>query len=262
MLDPEILAGGGVNEVVRIGSTVQRPTGPWSPVVHGLLRHLRAQGFTASPAVHGVTDDGFEILDFLPGEVSNYPATPAAASMEALGSAAELLRSYHDATMEYARDVVGGWMLPDRVPVEVICHGDYAPHNCVLDGDRVVGIIDFDTAHPGPRLWDVAYAVYRWAPTTAPTNAAGFGTAEEQARRARLFCDRYGLDAADLASMVDTIIARLHALVDFMYAQAAAGNAAFAGHLADGHHLQYLADAAYLNEQRVVFDRQLGLGGG
>ncbi|GAA3034305.1 aminoglycoside phosphotransferase family protein [Streptosporangium longisporum] len=261
MSDREVLTGGGVNEVVRIGATVRRPTGPWSPAVHGLLRHLRARGFTASPAVHGVTGDGFEILDFLPGEVSNYPVTPAAASTEALESAAELLRSYHDATVEHARDVTGGWMLPARAPVEVVCHGDYAPHNCVLDGDRVVGIIDFDTAHPGPRLWDVAYAVYRWAPLTAPANNDGFGTAAEQARRARLFCDRYRLGAAGRSGLVDTVIARLHALVDFMRAQADAGNAAFAGHLADGHHVQYLADAAYLDERRAVFDRLLGPGG-
>jgi hypothetical protein len=257
MSDHEVLVGGGVNEVVRIGMTVRRPTGAWSPLVHGLLRHLRAQGFMAAPGVHEVAEDGFEILDFLPGEVSNYPVTPAAASVEALESAAEMLRAYHDSTVGYATGVIEGWMLPARTPAEVICHGDYAPHNCVLDGTKVVGIIDFDTAHPGPRLWDVAYAVYRWAPTTAPSNADGFGTTTEQARRARIFCDRYGLDAAGRAGLVDTIVARLHALVDFMRSQAAAGNAAFASHLADGHHTQYLADARYLDEQRSVFNQQL-----
>ncbi|GAA0843473.1 aminoglycoside phosphotransferase family protein [Streptosporangium amethystogenes subsp. fukuiense] len=258
MSDQEILTGGGVNEVVRIGGTVRRPTGPWSPRVHDLLRHLRARGFTASPAVHEVTGDGFEILDFLPGEVGNDPLTPAVMSTEALESAAELLRSYHDSTVGYAQDATDGWMSAARTPAEVICHGDYAPYNCVLDGNRVVGIIDFDTAHPGPRLWDIAYAAYRWAPITAPANPGGFGTAEEQAHRARLFCDRYGLDTAGRAGLVDTVIARLHALVDFMHAEAAAGNPAFAGHLADGHHLLYLADATYLDRQRAVFNRRLG----
>ncbi|MEV4524901.1 aminoglycoside phosphotransferase family protein [Streptosporangium sp. NPDC049304] len=258
MADREILTGGGVNEVVRIGQTVRRPTGPWSPLVHDLLRHLRARGFTASPAVHEVTEDGFEILDFLPGEVGNYPLSPAAASLEALESAAELLRSYHDSTVGYVRGATGSWMMAPRTPTEVICHGDYAPYNCVLDGDRVVGIIDFDAAHPGPRLWDVAYAVYRWAHISAPANPDGFGTAEEQAGRARLFCDRYGLDAVGRAGLVDTVIARLHALVDFMRAEAASGNAAFAGHLAEGHDLLYLTDATYLDGQRAVFDRCLG----
>jgi aminoglycoside phosphotransferase (APT) family kinase protein len=257
-LDREILTGGGVNEVVRIGTTVRRPTGPWSPRVHGLLRHLQAVGFTAAPVLHEVTADGLEILDFLPGEVCNYPVSDAAASLEALESAAELLRSYHDHTTDYLSSTPPeGWQLATGHPIEVICHGDYAPHNVVLNGRKAVGIIDFDTAHPGSRLEDVAYAVYRWAPITAPDNADGFGATGEQAARTRIFCDRYGLDDAGRAGLVDAVILRLHALVDFMTSQAAQGNAAFAGHLAAGHHLQYLGDAAYLEGQREVFIRTL-----
>jgi Phosphotransferase enzyme family len=256
MSEPEVMSG-GVNEVVRIGDAVRRPTGPWSPLVHGLLRHLRDQGFAAAPALRELTEDGFEVLDFLPGDVSNYPVTPAAASLEALETAAELLRAYHDCTIGYAVGVTDGWMLPARTPAEVICHGDYAPHNCVLNGDRVVGIIDFDTAHPAPRIWDIGYAVYRWAPITAPANADGFGSIDEQARRTRIFCDRYGLDTPGRAGLIDVVIARLHALVAYMRARAAAGNAAFAGHLEEGHHLQYLADAEYVDRQREIFDRYL-----
>ncbi|WP_441248005.1 phosphotransferase enzyme family protein [Kitasatospora sp. McL0602] len=258
------LLGGGVNEVVRVGATVRRPTGSWSPLVHELLRQLRAQGCTATPAVHGVaqdgvTQDGFEILDYLPGGVSGYPATPAAASPEALESAARLLRAYHDSTLGSALlHVTDGWLLPARTPAEVVCHGDFGPHNCVLDGTTAVGIIDFDTAHPGPRLWDVAYAVYRWAPLTAPGNPDGFGTVEEQGRRARVFCDHYGLDPAERAELVDTVATRLHALVAFMRTQAAAGDAAFARHLAAGHDLRYLADIAYLARQRALFFGYLG----
>jgi Ser/Thr protein kinase RdoA (MazF antagonist) len=254
----EILTGGGVNEVLRIGDAVRRPTGPWSPRVHDLLRHLAAQGFRGAPPLREVTDDGFEILDYLPGEVSNYPATAAASSTEALTTAAELLRAYHDATAGYAltapRD---GWQVPATEPVEVICHGDYGPHNCVLDGNRVVGMFDFDFAQPAPRLWDIAAAVYRWVPMTAPDNADGFGVTDDQAIRLRLFCDRYGLDDAGRSALIETVARRLHVLVDFMRAQASAGNEAFAGHLADGHHLQYLKDADYVLDRRDVFERHL-----
>ncbi|MFJ8582520.1 aminoglycoside phosphotransferase family protein [Micromonospora sp. NPDC093277] len=258
LVERETLTGGGVNEVVRIGDTVRRPTGPWSTRVHDLLRHLAAQGFQGAPRVRDTSEAGFEILDFLPGDVSNYPPTAAAASVEALRSAAALLRAYHDATVEYARRAPrDGWQVAATEPVEVICHGDYAPHNCVLSGDRVVGIIDFDHAQPGPRLWDVAYAAYRWVPMTAPGNTDGLGTTEEQAARLRVFCDCYGLDDAGRAGLVDATVARLHALVDFMHAQAAAGNAAFAGHIADGHHIQYLNDAKYIRARRAVFERGL-----
>lgn len=256
--DQEILTGGGVNEVVRIGATVRRPTGFWSPLVHGLLRHLQSVGFTAAPTLHEVTADSFEILEFLPGEVCNYPVSEAAASPEALESAARLLRSYHDHTIGYLADVLlEGWQLPAGHPLEVICHGDFAPHNVVLQGRKAFGIIDFDTAHPGSRLEDVAYAVYRWAPITAPDNADGFGTTPDQAARTKIFCDRYELDDTGRAGLVDAVILRLNALVDFMRARAAEGNTASASHLAAGHHRQYLADAAYLENNREAFTSSL-----
>ncbi|WP_235558344.1 phosphotransferase enzyme family protein [Sphaerimonospora mesophila] len=248
---------GGVNTVTRVGSTVLRPTGPWSPAVHGLLRHLERRGFRGAPRLHGTTDDGREILDFLPGQVGEYPLTPEVASPEALESAAELLAAYHDATADYVAGHETGWLMPTLSPAEVILHNDYAPYNCVLDGTRVIGVIDFDTAAPGPRVWDVAYAVYRWAPTTAPDNGAGFGTTEEQAARVRVFCDRYGLDAAGRSVLVDTITARLTALVDFMRARAAAGEAAFRRHIDEGHDRLYLGDIAYLEDRRAVFEAAL-----
>ncbi|ANW19365.1 phosphotransferase enzyme family protein [Streptomyces clavuligerus] len=255
---PQRMAG-GVNDVLRVGGTVRRPTGPWSPLVHGLLRHLREQGFTGAPAVHGTLDEGrTEILDFLPGEAGTDPRTPAVTSADALRTAAELLRAYHDSTVSLAGTAPSeGWMLPAREPAEVICHGDFAPYNCVLTGDRVTGVIDFDTAHPAPRLWDIAYAVYRWAPLTAPGSPDAHGTPDRQAARARAFCDHYGLAPSARARLLDTVVTRLHALVDFMRTQAAAGHPSFTRHLAEGHHLQYLGDAEYVTARRAVFERHL-----
>ena len=244
MLDEESLTGGGVNHVVKIGSTVRRPTGPWTPLVHDLLRQVREHGFTSAPEPLGLDDEGREILTFLPGTVSGYPMTPEARSDEALVSAAKLLRRYHDATVGFAERHPKGWQLPSREPVEVVCHGDFAPHNCVLDGARVVGVIDFDTAHPGPRLWDVAYAVYRFAPLSPEEPLV------DQGRRAQLFCDSYGLgvERAHLAQAVEN---RLDALVDLIRTKATAGHPAFARHLADGHIEHYLRDRAYVAAHRA-----------
>jgi hypothetical protein len=36
------LDGGNANRVVRIGDTVRRPAGPWTPAVHCLLDHYDA----------------------------------------------------------------------------------------------------------------------------------------------------------------------------------------------------------------------------
>ena len=194
----EYLQGGRENKIGRVDNAVHRPAGPWTRSVHALLRHVRAVGFTAVPEPLGFDDAGKEIVTFLEGEVSNYPLSAAAASEEALVSAARLLRAYHEATRAFLAQNPEShtWLLPSRTPIEVICHGDFAPYNLVLNGRQAVGIIDFDTAHPGPRIWDIAYALYRWAPFTNQQNPDRLGNLETQIDRARLFCDAYGFPAA------------------------------------------------------------------
>ena len=61
-----------------------------------------------------------------------------------------------------------------------MCHGDFAPYNVVLKGEQAVGIIDFDTCHPGSRLWDISYALYRWSPFMHLKNPDRLGSLEEQ----------------------------------------------------------------------------------
>ncbi len=57
------LPGGTVNEVVvRVGNTVRRSTGPWTPAVHALLRHLESVGFEYSPRVLGFDAKGREVF--------------------------------------------------------------------------------------------------------------------------------------------------------------------------------------------------------
>ncbi len=59
--------------VYRQGDVVLRETGPWSPTVHALLKHLESVGFEATPKVVGTgfAPDGREILNFIDGEVVN-----------------------------------------------------------------------------------------------------------------------------------------------------------------------------------------------
>ena len=79
--------------------------------------------------------------------------------------AARLMRRYHDATVGYAPPDGAVWQLQATPgPHEVICHNDFAPYNLVFTNWRPHAIIDFDTAGPGPRIWDVSYAAYRFVP--------------------------------------------------------------------------------------------------
>lgn len=250
-MDDELQLGHGITDVVKIGNTVRRTTNVWTQSVHALLKALRQNGFTAVPEVYGYDEKGREILSYIDGDVYNYPLPMVARSSQALISAARLLRQYHDATVDFAKNYSGEWQFDEQLPVEAICHGDYAPYNCVMRGDKIIGIIDLDTAHPGSRICDVAYAVYRFAPLTAPDNSDGFGDREEQAERLKIFCDSYGLE--DRQALMTTVLSRLQVLQDFMHHRAEAGDKAYQDFLAAGHANLYKNDYFYIERNADYF---------
>jgi Ser/Thr protein kinase RdoA (MazF antagonist) len=142
-----------------------------------------------------------------------------------------------------------------RSPAETIVHGDFAPYNCVYEGRMAAGIIDFDTAHPGPRVWDVASAVYRFAPfTTGHVEGSTAPTLDERLARAAEFCRAYQLDARSRGVLVETMIAGLVALVTTLETEAAAGNPKFVSDLQHGHADLYRADVAYLETHAASID--------
>jgi Ser/Thr protein kinase RdoA (MazF antagonist) len=235
----EVLAGGGINRVVRVGATVRRPAQAWSPRVHRLFEHLQTRGFTGAPRSFGTDPEGRDVFGFLPGEVGHDPWTPAVASDTALTSAARLLRAYHDATADVAASWRDGWQKPAMEPVEVICHNDVAPYNCVYEGGHAVGLIDFDTAAPGPRSWDLGYAIYRFV----PLGSAAGPRAQE---RLALFFDAYGADQPLRRAARAAVVPRLQDLTDHMRTAAAAGDEAFAAHIARGDLDHYLNDIALI----------------
>lgn len=251
--EEEVLGGDGVNHVVRIGTTVRRPVGVWTTTVHRLLDHLTAAGFTGAPRAHGRDSHGREVLDFVAGEVGNHPVPGYVRTDATLWAVAGLLRAYHDTTATFVSPPDATWYFPAREPAEVICHGDVAPYNCVFRDGRPVALIDFDTAHPGPRIWDVAYAAYRFVPLTGPGHGEAVIPVDEQIRRLRLFCDVYQLDPARRAALIDTVRANLTHLIRHIRERAGAGDAAFAQHLAAGHDVLYQADSERLALHRDRF---------
>ncbi|WP_326707496.1 aminoglycoside phosphotransferase family protein [Streptomyces cyaneofuscatus] len=251
------LAGGGTTVVVRIGDTVRRPVRSWSASVHILLDRLRAAGFTGAPRFLGIDGRGREILDHLDGHAGNYPLSDEVRGERALSSAGRLLRAYHDATTELAAEDLPGWQFAALHPVEVICHGDFAPYNCVFTGETATGIIDFDGARPGPRAWDLAYALYRFAPLTHSANTDGFGKVDEQARRARLLLDAYGCTRNQRIAAMNTVAVRLQSLVAFMRRSAADGDGNSARHIADGHADLYLRDIDHIKANTATWQEYI-----
>jgi len=64
----EMLNGGNINQVVKVGGTVRRNAKP-NPYVYDLLKHLEVQGFAHSPRYLGQDDQGREVLTYLEGDV-------------------------------------------------------------------------------------------------------------------------------------------------------------------------------------------------
>ncbi|MBB2750654.1 UNVERIFIED_ORG: hypothetical protein GGI57_001330 [Rhizobium aethiopicum] len=246
------LAGGRTGQIWRDGNTVIRPSGAWTPTVHRFLWHLRSRGFLAAPEPIGVTGENQEIVSYVAGRVCEDLADPFVGSETMLLSAARLLRDFHSASEGFlATDrEAQTWMLPPQEPREIICHGDYAPYNVATAEHEAVGIIDFDTAHPAPRLWDLAYAVYRWAPLSDPSHPGVTSSLDEQLRRAAIFCTAYGTTAEERSQLPEMIRRRLQALVNFMLASASAGDQTFAEDVAAGDARLYLGDIDYIDQHR------------
>jgi hypothetical protein len=244
-----VLSGGNMTRVVRVGDTVRRATGPWTPTIHALLRHLRASGFGQVPEPLGIDDRGREILSLLPGKPATYPLADFVFSVETSVAVAGTLRAYHDATAGFTPRPDAVWQWPAHEPVEVICHNDFAPYNLMFDGSELTGVIDFDLASPGPRVRDMAYAAYRFVPLTDPVNPdAPYAGMEEQRRRLAILCSAYGEPRIGPRAVVDAAIGVLRELVAFIVDSAAAGDPAQQAVLARGHTGIYERDIAYLEQ--------------
>jgi hypothetical protein len=252
------LEGGNVSQVWRVGDTVRKPRGPWDVSVQALLTHLVAVAFDGAPRALGFDDQERACLSYIVGETCDYPMPAYVWKDDTLVATARLLRAYHDATADFVAPRHAVWQgpTPDG-PAEVICHNDVAPYNTVFRDERPVALIDFDMAAPGPRVWDVAYAAYRFVSLGTPSDDAPPGPPSEQGRRLGLFLRSYGA-AFGAAEVLDTVVARLASLRAFMHERSAAGNESFTRHVADGDAEIYRRDAQYVSDQRTALLEALG----
>ena len=251
--EPEVdLSGGNMTAVVRVGDTVRRAAGPWTPTIHAFMRHLRASGFTRIPEPQGLDDQGREIISLLPGAAATYPLPDFAWSDATLASVAQALRAFHDASVGFTPPADGRWRWPAHEPAEVVCHNDFAPYNLLFERGRLTAVIDLDVASPGPRVRDVGYAAYRFVPLTDPRNPdAPYRGLVDQRRRLAAFCAVYGDPGISPSDVVDAAIEKLRELTAFITDAAAAGDEAQQAVLARGDVDIYRRDLAHLVRHRT-----------
>jgi hypothetical protein len=193
----EPLFGGLVNgRVVRIGETVRRPAGPWTPTIHALLAHLQNKGFPA-PRPLGLDDKGREVLSFLPGTASNRPWPKILLTHAGAWQVGAMLRAYHMAVADFVPPSPTIWRHGPQAlaPGEVVLHGDYAPHNLIWSSEGLSGVIDFELARPGLPVEDAVFAALRVAhlrpDETAPP---GFGGVPDRRGRLESFAVGFGCE--------------------------------------------------------------------
>lgn len=213
-----LIGAGGERGVVRVGNTVRRPKRIDLTIAHALLRHFERTGFDGAPRLLGTDADGREVLSFVEG-TPGPPLTHGRCVADALiVSATRLLRRFHDATAGTA--LAAGH--------EVVCHNDWNPTNTVFRGEQAVALIDFESAVPGARIWDLGYGAYQWLDLGWPQHSA-----EAQRRRLDLLVSAYGLDGIDVRAVADAAVVQIGAFADVLTAVNQIENAGWARKCAD-----------------------------
>lgn len=226
----EHLTGGHVTGAIRIGKSVRRSTGPWSPAVHLLLRHLEGEGFEGAPRFLGIDDQGREVLEFMEGDVPSGLEPRFFGSEEVLFKVGGLIRQFHDATSSFRAppDCVWRYRLGAPLEGEIICHGDVVPWNMVLGEGEPLALIDWDMAGPDRPISEVAYAAVHLAPLHDDDRCRSMGWSEvpDRGPRLRSFCDGYGLTRDERSVLLDECISRMQKVHEGIKAGARAGDSA------------------------------------
>jgi Ser/Thr protein kinase RdoA (MazF antagonist) len=245
------LSGGNVSVgVVRVGDTVRRPSGPWTPAVHAFLDHLHAVGFRGAPRPLGIDEQGREVLTFAPGSVPWPDEFHRIEPDHQLARVAHLIRDLHDAAVEFTPPPDPQWHV--LIPADgddLVVHHDLAPWNLVV-GDRWV-FIDWDGAGPGTRLWDVAYAAHGFVPLSADRRRS------DAAHRLRVFADAYDLDEAQRRHLVPLLARRTRAMHAFLAERAVHRVEPWATLWRAGHGRAWLSDAQYIERHETDWIRAL-----
>lgn len=222
--------------------------------MHALLTHLHEVGFRAAPRPLGIDDRGREVLAFVAGEVVWPHRFALLEPPQRLARVARLIRDFHDAVEGFGPPPDAHWQT--LVPAEgadIIAHQDLAPWNLVTDGEDAWALIDWDTAGPGTRLWDVAYAVHGFVPLSAHPH----WQRADAGARLRTFADAYGLDETERRDLVPLLGRRTRSMHDFLRDQAARGNRPWAALWAEGHGDAWRSDAEYIERREEQWVRAL-----
>lgn len=220
-LPDERLAGGNVGGAWRVGETVRRTPGPWTPAVHALLEYL-APRVAQIPRVLGFDDRGREVLSYLPGRVVDIDAELLSPGQ--LVSMVSWTRRFHDEVTGFSHP--GPWRFFDVESPVLIGHNDIAPYNVCFEGDDLVGVFDWDFAGPSSPLLELAFIAWNGVPLWRDIGST------EAAARLEIIASTYGSSSA--ADILRAVPYRIQVMLDGIPLAAAAGDAGMVNLMAAG----------------------------
>lgn len=205
--DQEVhLPGGNVGGATRVGRTVRRPTGLWTPAVHELLDYLRANGMRGIPDVLGIDDQGRESLSYVEGRGVIVDKEIVLDSV--LEEAVVWLREFHDLVEGHRPSGARIWRggessLGDG---EIICHNDPGAYNWIIQSGHFVAMVDWDVAGPGKPIDDLAFLAWTAIPLYREIPL------EDVVRRLDILVDAYGEWGP--MTILNAVVARMTAAGD------------------------------------------------
>jgi hypothetical protein len=166
------------------------------------------------------------------GEVPVPPFPAYAVAPAFLASLGRLLRRVHDALEGWTPPpgLVWSGELPDPEPGPghgLIVHCDVCPENVVTVDGEAIGIIDWEMAAPGRRIWDVVSTARLCVPFTAPSRREPAFAGVDVVERLRRFADAYDLSDADRAGFTRVLDQRRRVGERFVLDRVARGQKEF-----------------------------------
>lgn len=255
------LPGGFVTEAVKVGDTVRRAVGPWSPAVHSLLEHLESVGYAAAPRFFGIDERGREILSFVEGLVPD-GVHPDVVTETALQDVGGLIRGLHRAVAGFALPRGKKWhfeSLGGPGP-HVVCHHDLSPKNTVFRDGRAVAFIDWDMATPEAPIHDVVHAAWQFVPLVSDEECArqGWTRPPDRGSRLRALLDAYGLPDEERQGFAARVADRMEITARGIEALAVRGEAAFRSLAESGVPGRIRRDLAFVEAHAGEFDSAVG----
>jgi hypothetical protein len=210
---------GAVGGATRVGRTVRRPTGPWTPAVHELLTYLTDQGLRGVPALHGVDDQGREVLQYVEGR--GVPVDDEVVLDTVLAEAVTWLRDFHDVVEGFRPSGSRTWRggEAELAGDQVVCHNDPGAYNWIVQSGHFVAMIDWDMAGPGRAIDDLAFMAWTAIPLYREIPV------EDVVRRLDILVDAYGEWGP--MTVLDAVVRRMSAASDRIEAGQARGDQGF-----------------------------------